>query len=147
MYRHILVPIDGSRVSELAAEAGIGLGKALGARVTAVHVVPEPPASPLEAWAHRGANYSRELGRSLESRAVLFLETIRETALKAGVICECHLLHGESPHREIIRAAENYDCDLIVMGSHRLNAEPGVLLDGETIKVLTKGPIPVLVHH
>jgi len=122
VYRHILIPIDGSRVSESAAEAGIRLSKALGARITAVHVVQETPVSTLEAWAHQDANYGRRLESSLESRAVMFLETVRETALKAGVVCECHLLRGEAPYREIIRAAESYDCDLIVMSSHRLGA-------------------------
>lgn len=147
MYKHILIPIDGSRVSEVAAAAGIRLGKALGARVTAVHVVPPGDGNALEAWAHHDVNYRKHFERSLEHRAVIFLEGIRETALKAGVVCECHLLRGEAPYREIIRAAEEHDCDLIVMGSHRLAAEPDVLLDGETMKVLTKGPVPVLVHH
>ena len=146
MYKHILIPVDGSHLSELAAQAGIRLGKALGARITAVHVVPETNDSPLEAWAHRDSRFPQVLERSLESRAVLFLESVREAALKAGVACDCHLLRGEAPHREIVRAAQRHGCDLIFMASHRLAAEPEVMLDGQTIKVLANGVVPVLVH-
>jgi nucleotide-binding universal stress UspA family protein len=147
MYKHILVPVDGSQLSERAAEAGIRLAKAIGACITAVHVVPETNDSPLEAWAHRDTRFPQVLERSLESRAVLFLESVREAALRAGVACDCHLLRGEAPHREIILAAQRHGCDLIVMASHRLGAEPDVMLDGQTIKVLANGMVPVLVHH
>jgi nucleotide-binding universal stress UspA family protein len=146
IYRHILVPTDGSRLSEAAAQAAIRLGKALGSRLTALHVVAQRPRSGLEAWAHQDPRYGERLQKSLEGRAVLFLETIRESALRAGVACECHVVRG-APHEEILKAAELYRCDLIVMASHRLGAEAGVMLDGETIKVLARGPVPVLVHH
>jgi nucleotide-binding universal stress UspA family protein len=52
MYKHILIPTDGSRVSEEAAAAGIELARVLGARVTARHVVPESGAPSLDRWAH-----------------------------------------------------------------------------------------------
>jgi nucleotide-binding universal stress UspA family protein len=147
VYRHILVPTDGSRRSEAAAEMAIQLGKALGSRLTALHVMAERPRSGLEAWAHQDARFGERLEKSLEQRAVLFLETIRDTAMRAGVTCECHVVRGGLPHEEILKAAKQYDCDLIVMASHRLASEPEVLLDGETIKVLTHGPVTVLVHH
>jgi nucleotide-binding universal stress UspA family protein len=145
VYRHILIPIDGSRESERAAAMGVRLGKALGSRVSAVHIVADPPATRLEAWAHHDRMYGPNLAKALESRAVLFLESIRDIALRAGVCCECHLVHGGVPHEEILKAAEEHECDLIVMASHRMGAETGVMLDGETIKVLARGPVPVLV--
>lgn len=146
IYRHILVPTDGSRRSEEAAAAAIRLGKALGARLTALHIVPEAHVSKLDAWAHNQERFRERLEKSLEHRAVLFLETIRESALKAGVACECHVVHGGLPHEEILRAAEEYECDLIVMASHQLAGPAEVTFEGETIKVLKQGPVPVLVH-
>lgn len=147
VYRHILVPTDGSRLSEAAAEMAIRLSKALGSRLTALHVLAERQRSGLEEWAHQDARFSERLEKSLEHRAVLFLETIRDTAMRAGVTCECHVVRGGLPHEEILKAAQQYDCDLIVMAPHRLASEPEILLNGETIKVLMQGPVPVLVHH
>jgi nucleotide-binding universal stress UspA family protein len=146
VYRNILIPTDGSRESVRAADAGIRLGKALGARVTALHIVADAHVSKLEAWAHQDKDFGANLGKTLEDRAVLMLETVRDLALKAGVPCTCHLVRGGAPHEEILKAAAEHECDLIVMASHRLGAETEVMLDGETIKVLTGGPVPVLVY-
>ena len=146
LYRNILIPTDGSRESEKAAAVAIRLGRVLGARITALHIVAEPPTSRLEAWVHKDADFRRHMGKTMERRAVLFLETIRDLALKSGVACECHLVRGGPPHEEILRAAAEHDCDLIVMASHRLGADREVMLDGETIKVLAGGPVPVLVY-
>ena len=41
MFKHLLLPTDGSKLSDRAVERGLELASALGARVTAVHVVPE----------------------------------------------------------------------------------------------------------
>ena len=147
MYKHILLPIDGSRLSEAAAAAGIRLGKALGARLTAVHVVANGSTPRLEAWAHGDRRYPEHLEKSLEQRAALFLETIREAAYRAGTTCECRIVHGETPHDAIVNAAREYGCDLIVMGSHALGAPAPGRLGSETMKVLERGPVPVLVHH
>jgi nucleotide-binding universal stress UspA family protein len=144
LYRHILVPTDGSRRAEAAAETAIGLSRALGARLTVVHVVASRPRSRLEAWAHNDAQYGERFVNALERRAVLFLQTIRENALRAGVSCECRVVSGAMPHEGIVQTAVDYDCDLIVMASHRL-AEKRGMLDAETIKVLAEGHVPVLV--
>ena len=52
MYKHILIPTDGSRLSEEAAATAIRMAKSLGARVTVLHVVPEPSTSGIDAWTH-----------------------------------------------------------------------------------------------
>ena len=69
MYRHILVPTDGSRVSEDAADAAIALARAIGARLTALHVV-TPPAQPLECWVHGDADYTAKLASAQERRGL-----------------------------------------------------------------------------
>jgi nucleotide-binding universal stress UspA family protein len=145
MYKHILIPTDGSRLSEEAATAGIHLGKALGARLTAVHVVANGSTPRLESWAHGDRRYLEHLEKSRAQRAAFFLETIRETAYRAGTACECRIVHGKTPHDAIVKAALDLGCDLIVMGSHALGA-PG-RFGSETMKVLERGPVPVLVHH
>lgn len=146
MYKHILIPTDGSTISEEAAAAGIALARALGARVTALHVVAHPAAAGLEKWAHHDADYEAKLGQVLEKRGTLYLEAIRDAALGAGVRCDCRLAHGKSPHAEIIATSLDEGCDLVVMASHGRKGSDGTLLGSETVKAATLGLVPVLVH-
>ncbi|HSN22443.1 MAG TPA: universal stress protein [Usitatibacter sp.] len=146
MFKHILVPTDGSRLSEEAASAAAHMAKALGARITALHVVPEPSGAGLDAWTHDDAQFGAHLEKVLESRGNEYLATVREIARRAGVACDCVLVRGESPHAEIVVEARGRKCDLIVMASHGRSGENAVLLASETIKVMTLGDVPVLVH-
>jgi len=145
-YKHILLPTDGSRISEAAATAGIDLARTCGARVTAMHVVPIPSPPELEVWAHHDPDFEKRFVQVLEKRGALYLETIRDAALRAGVSCDCRLAHGDSPHARIIEEAGTGDYDLIVMASHGARGGDGTLLGGETVKTATLGTVPVLVH-
>lgn len=147
MYRHILLPTDGSRLAEDAAASGIALAKILGARVTTVHVLPNPPSSRLEAWAHSDNTYGRKIDGALEKRAVEFLDTVRQAAMLAGVPCDCSVVHGESVAREIMGVARARHCDLIVMASHGAKGDGATTLGSETVKAAMLGTVPVLVHH
>jgi len=146
MYKHILIPTDGSRLSEEAATAGVRLAKALGARVTMLHVVPEPSTSGLDAWTHDDEQFEAHLEKVLEGRADEYLETACDIARKAGVPCDRALVRGESPHAEIVIEARERGCDLVVMASHGRKGDDAVILASETLKVMTLGGVPVLVH-
>jgi nucleotide-binding universal stress UspA family protein len=146
MYRHILVPTDGSKVSEQAAGAAIELARALGARLTAVHVVAPLAEPPLECWAHGDQDFAAKLNRSLERRAAFYLDAVRDAAMCRGVACECVIAHGSSPSGQILREARIRRCDLVVMASHGRKGADG-LAASETLKVVAQSGIPVLAHH
>ena len=146
MYRHILIATDGSRVSEQAADAGIALARALGARVTALHVVAEIDRQPLEDWAHGDAAFATKLRAALDRRAVMYVENVRELARCAGVGCECAVVHGASAAGQVVSEARARGCDLVVMASHGRKGAGG-LAGSETLKVVALGGIPVLAHH
>ena len=146
MYKHLLIPTDGSRLSEEAAQAGVFIARALGARVTMLHVVPEAAASMLDAWTHDDRQFEAHLEKVLEARGRQYLEPVGDMARRAGVPCECALVHGGSPHEEIVSEARRLACDLIVMASHGRKGADGVLLASVTVAVATLGRIPVLIH-
>jgi nucleotide-binding universal stress UspA family protein len=146
MYKHILIPTDGSKVSEEAAAAAIELARALGARVTAVHVVPDSTASALDRWAHHDPKFETKLDQVFEKLGAVYLETIREVARGAGVRCDCRLLHGDSPYEAIIAASLDEGCDLVVMASHGRKGDSAGVLASETVKAATLGAVPVLIH-
>jgi nucleotide-binding universal stress UspA family protein len=147
MYTHILVPTDGSPVSEGAADAAIHLARRLGARITAIHVLPARGGHDFDAWIHQDPHFEAHLDRIQEQRAALYLETIRDMARRAGVACDCCIAKADSPHERIIGEADALGCDLIFMASHGRHDHAGSLLASETLKTATFGTVPVLIHH
>ncbi len=146
MYKHILVPTDGSQLSEEAAAAAIRMARSLGARITALYVVPEPAGTGLDAWTHDDEKFEEHLAKVLEARGNEYLSTVREMARRSGVPCDCVLVRGESPSAEIVVESRDRGCDLVVMASHGRSGSDAVILASETVKVMTLGELPVLVH-
>jgi nucleotide-binding universal stress UspA family protein len=142
VYKHILIPTDGSAASERAIAAGIALARLLGARVTGFHAA--PPAVPLVLGKQLAKAYmSRE---AIEQAAVRYLGVIGRAAAKAGVACETMHVTSDFPADAILEAARSRKCDLVVMASHGRHGLAAMLLGSETQKVLTHAKIPVLVH-
>jgi len=144
MYKHLLLPIDGSELSLRAADAGIALARQLGARVHALHVVVPLPAVPFlnEIIATSDAEYAD----SAETAGARYLAIVRERADAAGVPCRSSLETDPQPHRSIIRVAQREGCDLIVMGSHGWRGLDRLLMGSETQRVILEAGLPVLVN-
>ena len=146
MYKHILVPTDGSELSRAAISGAIGLARALGAHVTGFLVIPARPVTALEAWVRGSPESAPRLEALFKENARRYLAEILDCARDAGVRCKCVHVTGEQVYEEIIRAAIARRCDLIYMASHGRKGTSDVILGSETVKVLTHSPIPVLVH-
>lgn len=146
MYKHILIPTDGSELSRVAALNGIKLAQALGAKVTAFFAA--PPATPLvyQGFLPVGYTTTEEHAQMIEKTANKYLGVIAQACEKAGVPCTCVHVTNEYAADAIIDAARKRKCDLIFMASHGRRGLSGVLLGSETQKVLTHSNIPVLVY-
>lgn len=143
MFKHILVPTDGSASSEIAILSAVRLAKDTGARVTGLHVIP-----PFHALTYR----SDMLGATAEKyeadsklNAEKHLRTVEIAAREQQVPCETLAVHAEDVYKAIIQAAYDRQCDLIAMASHGHKGMSGILLGSETNKVLTHSQTPVLV--
>jgi nucleotide-binding universal stress UspA family protein len=146
MYKNILLPHDGSALSDEAADHGIALARAVKAKLTVMHVV-----------AHRNVvldeGVSSKLVHKLESdyenlakqNAEGLLAKITARAKASGVESTSVVVIGDAPYREIIDQARQFECDLVVMASHGRRGLEGLLLGSETAKLLTHSRIPVLV--
>lgn len=146
MFKHILLPTDGSKLSNEAAEAGVRLAKALGARVTALFAA--PPATPIIYKAMLPVGYAspEEHKRMIEQAARSYLGAIEKAASAAGVRCETVTLTSDFPADAILATAKKRRCDLVFMASHgRRGLRRSSLLGSETQKVLSNGNLPVLV--
>ena len=146
MYKHILIPTDGSKLSQQAIVAGVKLARALGARVTGVFAA--PAATPIQFRDHLPAGYAtpRENEVLIARAAAAHLGVIEKAAKSARVRCVCVTVKSDFPADAILGMAKTAKCDLIVMASHGRRGLRGMLLGSETQKVLAASTIPVLVH-
>jgi nucleotide-binding universal stress UspA family protein len=145
MFRHILVPTDGSTLSRNAAKKAIGLAKALGARVTALHVTPPHEMSFYGDFVPPNYVPSKDYEERVKKTALRYLEAIEKAAKTAGVRCKGTYVAGAQPFEQILKAAQKNRCDVIAMSSHGRSGISRLLLGSETAKVLTHSKIPVLV--
>ena len=148
MYTHILVPTDGSALSDKAVEAAIKLAKLAGARITAFHAVePYPLQGAYAAEASGVAELQPEIfAERSEEYAKRVLDTVSRAAAAAKVPCTTSFATSRSASQAIVEKAKKEKCDLIVMASHGRRGLEGFLLGSETQKVLTHSTIPVLVY-
>ena len=148
MYTHILVPTDGSALSDKAVEAAIKLAKLAGARITAFHAVePYPLQGAYAAEASGVAELQPEIfAERSEEYAKRVLDAVARAAAAANVQCTTEFATSRSASQAIVERARTANCDLIVMASHGRRGLEGFLLGSETQKVLTHSTIPVLVY-
>ncbi len=146
MFKHIMLPIDGSKLSMKAVKEGIALAKSTDAKVTALHVI-----SHFHVMVEMGLG-SKEL-KTIEKEheemarkgAQKVLDQVGAAAKKEGVECKGMVVVGDHPFQEIIDNAAKGKCDLVVMASHGRRGLESLLLGSVTAKVLTHSKIPVLV--
>ena len=144
MFKHILIPTDGSDLSRKAILYGVQLAKESGAKVTGLTVTePYQPAGMDTVFIPMDEGDYEEQSRVLSEKAV---EQVKIAAPAAGVPCETIREIHDQPYRAIIDAAHALGCDLIVMASHGRRGISALLLGSETVKVLTHSTIPVLVY-
>ena len=143
MFKHLLLPTDGSPASEAAIQKSLALAKEVHARVTGLHVIPEFHVFTYQTEMLEDTR--EQFTKDSQSRAVQFLAVIQKAAEEAGVVCDTAYMASDHPYQAIIKAAEDRGCDLIAMASHGRKGMSGLLLGSETQKVLTHGKKPVLV--
>lgn len=146
MYKHILVPTDGSELSDKAVLAAVKLAKSVGAKITGFVAVDDYPVSPFADYVPSGMPSPEEFRAQQEERAKGYLAILTREAQAAGVECATDFTPSLSPYKAIIQAAESKGCDLILMASHGRSGIGGLVLGSETNKVLTHSKIPVLVY-
>jgi len=144
MFKHILIPTDGSELSKKAIHIGIDLAKFHGARVTGVHAVPDYHLMIAYEGAFDPVTEER-IEKEARLRAETYLDYIKQTAAAAGVDCDTVCETNDHPYDAIIKTAETKGCDLIVLHSHGRKGLAAALLGSETRKVLFYAKIPVMV--
>ncbi len=143
MFKTILIPTDGSDLSEKAMKQAMQFAKSEGAKAIGLHVT-EP--YHVFAVAPEMVTDTREIyERDSQLAAARCLAKVEDMARTVGVSCECINEKHEHPYEAIIKTAKSKGCDLIAMASHGRRGLQGLLLGSQTNLVLTHSTIPVLV--
>lgn len=146
MFRHLLVPTDGSDLSRRTATHAITFARETGARITFFAALPQHPVSFHEGYGLTDAGTRARLIATAEQQGRAILDPMVAEATAAGVSAEAAATPCATVHDGIIAAAAHHGCDLIFMASHGRRGIGALLLGSETQKVLTHSTIPVLVH-
>jgi nucleotide-binding universal stress UspA family protein len=146
MYKHILVPVDGSELSSHASSSAIAFARSISARLTFLHVQPDYP-RPIVGEGTLIAPENREdFLRGTQEVADTILRKVSALAEGAGVTSTTRTEVNDIPWEVITRTAVAEQCDLIFMASHGRRGLAGLLIGSETHKVLTHTTTPVLVY-
>jgi nucleotide-binding universal stress UspA family protein len=147
MFTHFLVPVDGTELSERAAQVSLDLALKLGARVTGFVAEPMPPLPTMSA---NVATYQRDADEHLartEEHARKVLAAFKARAVERGVEFDGHFQRNDSVDDAIVKAAGEFGCDLIVMVTHGRGAFGELLFGSHTKNVMSRCKVPMLVLH
>jgi nucleotide-binding universal stress UspA family protein len=143
MHKHILIPTDGSELSQNAVDYGAALAKSVNAKITLLTV-----STPFHTFAVEPVMVTdtpEQYASHVAALAERYLSSAKRVVAETGVSCQTTHIEHDHPYRAIIETAERNRCDLIVMASHGRRGISAIVLGSETVKVLTHSTIPVLV--
>lgn len=146
MFKNILVPTDGSELSQQTVSRAIAFAREAGAKITAFYAKPEYPVTYYGEGVLIDPTTPEKFAELAETQAQEILAKAIQQAADNGVTCEGVSATNDVPYEAIINAANDKGCDLIFMASHGRRGISGLLLGSETHKVLTHSKIPVLVY-
>ena len=145
MFKHILVPTDGSQLSSDTIKRAVDFARETGARITFFFAKPDYPVAFYGEGALIDPTTPEKFAEMADKQAGEVLGACEKLASAAGVSCKTFSATSDIPYEAIIDAATSEDCDLIFMASHGRRGISGLLLGSETQKVLTHSTVPVLV--
>jgi len=146
MFKHILVPTDGSELSQETARRAVSFAKEAGARITAFYAKPEYPVTYYGEGALIDPTTPEKFAEMAEQQAQQTLDFVVDLCRNAGVTVDTLAITSDVPYQAVIDGATQVGCDLIFMASHGRRGFTALLLGSETNKVLTHSKIPVLVY-
>ncbi len=146
MFRHFLVPTDGSDLSMETVRRAVSFARETGARITFFYAKPDYPVAFYGEGALIDPTTPEKFAEMAERQAQDILSRAEHVAREAGVESATMSSVSDAPYQAIIDAAAKSGCDLIFMASHGRRGISGLLLGSETQKVLTHSKIPVLVY-
>ena len=138
MFKHILVPLDGSRLAETAIPVAVSLAQALSAPVTLLHIIEQD--APEEIHQDHHITQADEASR--------YLDRVAERDFPTTVKVERHVHSAavkDVPGSIVEHAMTEFQPDLIVMCTHGKSAVRELLYGSIAQQVVAQGSTPLLL--
>ena len=145
MFKNILVPTDGSKLSQKAVQQAVLLATLTGAKLVALHVFPQFSGSPYGSFGPSEDVIAEAHTKQHKAEAEKLFAAVKKLIGTTGVALDATLVESDDVYKQIIAVARKKKCDLICMASHGRRGLSGLVLGSETHKVLTHSTVPVLV--
>lgn len=142
MFTHLLVPLDGSELAEIALPMAQAVAKRFGSKVTLVRAVHLPP------YIGDGLDFTdlyTNLDQTMQQEAREYLEQKQKALETAGVAVNYHLVVGEPPADAILLAADELGADAIVMSTHGRSGMMRWVFGSVADRVLQRARVPILL--
>ena len=146
MFKHILIPTDGSAVAAKAVKAGIAIAKETGARITGFYAMDPVPTHLYGEGYVANKMMVAEFEKRNRTYARKQVAKLAREAHKAGVKFDSLVETSRTPYEGIVAAAKKKDCDLVLMASNGRRGLSRLTLGSVTDKVIQLSKIPVLVY-
>jgi nucleotide-binding universal stress UspA family protein len=142
MYKKILVPLDGSELSESVLEHVIMIAKSC--RIPEVILL--RVRKPLDNKVKFALNpeIANELDQAYYDEFANYLEGIAKKLEKKGIFAKTEVLAGR-PAEEILKYSHNKNIDLIIMSTHGRSGFSSMVFGSEANKIIRQTKIPVLL--
>lgn len=147
MFKHILIPVDGSEFSDRAIDAGVRFAKSINARITGFIAEPDYTLPLYSEMITRQAESMEAYTKRARQHSETVLKRVGNRARTEGVEFATSFVQSDMPAEAIVSAAEENGCDLILMASHGRHGLDKLIHGSVTGEVMTHTRIPVLVFH
>jgi len=139
MFKHLLIPLDGSKMAEAALPAAAFLAEKFASRVTLMHAVERNAPSEVHGQSH--LKNARE--------AATYLGELAQWAFTKGIAVDFHVHEAEVDNvaGSIVAHADELKHDLVIMCSHGRGKSLHLFLGSIAQKVIDMGSLPVLITH
>jgi nucleotide-binding universal stress UspA family protein len=146
MFKHILLPTDGSPVANKAVKAGIALARELGARVTGYYALEGAPPTVYAEGYLPDPQTMALLDRRAKEYGEKQIAAMAKLAKAARVRFQGVCAKADTPAEGIVRTARGQRCDSIFMASHGRRGIAKLVMGSVTDKVLRTSGVPVIVY-
>jgi nucleotide-binding universal stress UspA family protein len=147
MFKHVLIPLDGSEVAEKALEYARHITDSDGGRITLLTALDVPEYPPAMYYPAGVATYEinqQTMNEQVIPQAREYLMRIAESLTEAGYTTQIEAIIGE-PALTIVEHAEKHDVDVIVMSTHGRTGFSRWLFGSVALKVLGSASCPVFI--
>ena len=142
MFKHILLPVDGSTTSLMAVDKARGLAQAFGSAVTVIYVI-DP-----YAFSGVGTDFAYGQAQYLSAATAEANDALggaRQVLEAAGITVAASVIESHAIYRGILETASSVEADLIVMGSHGRRGLEKLVLGSVAAQVLAHAHLPILI--